>query len=119
MSLPDFLINEFEELVSKYPERRSGLIPALHRCQEELGGWITPEIMEDLGEFFGLEPIEIYGVKCGEAQLEVVDTDFPNQVCTPPADKFVLGVLRCDIETGGNAGGGFAGNTTNRVRLVR
>ncbi len=62
MSLPDALKSEFEQLVKKYPHRRAGLIPALHRCQEELDGWISPETMEDLAEFFGLEPVEVYGV---------------------------------------------------------
>lgn len=62
MALPQKLLAEFEELVKKYPERKSGLIPALHRCQEELGGWISPQTMEDLAAFFGLEPVEVYGV---------------------------------------------------------
>ena len=66
MALPDNLIAEFDELVKNYPEgkegKRSGLIPALHRCQEELGGWISPEIMEDLAGYFDLEPAEVYGV---------------------------------------------------------
>ena len=56
------LLSEFEELISHYPEKRAALIPALHRCQEDLGGWITPEIMEDLAELLGLEPVEVYGV---------------------------------------------------------
>lgn len=62
MALPDKLVAELEELVTHYPERRAGLIPALHRCQEELGGWISPETMEDCAAFFGLEPVEVYGV---------------------------------------------------------
>ncbi len=62
MALPEKLLREFEELVKKYPEKRAGLIPALHRCQEELGGWISPQTMEDLSAFFGLEPVEVYGV---------------------------------------------------------
>lgn len=62
MAFPDSLTREFDELVTHYPERRAALIPALHRCQEELGGWISPEIMEDCAEYFGLEPVEIYGV---------------------------------------------------------
>ncbi len=61
-ALTDALVKEFEELVTHYPERRAGLIPALHRCQEELGGWLTPDIMEDCAEFFGLEPVEVFGV---------------------------------------------------------
>ena len=62
MELPEELIREFDELVTHYPEKRAGLIPALHRCQEELGGWISPEIMEALAEYFDLSPAEVYGV---------------------------------------------------------
>ncbi|MBI5363620.1 MAG: NAD(P)H-dependent oxidoreductase subunit E [Planctomycetes bacterium] len=62
MALPQKLVSEFDQLVKKYPDRKSGLIPALHRCQEELGGWISPQIMEDLAAYFGLEPVEVYGV---------------------------------------------------------
>jgi NADH-quinone oxidoreductase E subunit len=62
MALPEKLVREFEELAKKYPDRKSALIPALHRCQEELGGWISPETMEDLAAFIGIEPVEVYGV---------------------------------------------------------
>ena len=62
MALPAKLTREFDELVQKYPERRAGLIPALHRCQEELGGWISPETLEDVAAYFGLEPVDVYGV---------------------------------------------------------
>jgi NADH-quinone oxidoreductase subunit E len=60
--LPPELVEEFEELITHYPDRRSALIPALHRCQEELGGWISPEIMEACAELFELEPVEVFGV---------------------------------------------------------
>ena len=63
MALPENLVAEFDELVTHYPEghegRRSGLIPALHRCQEELGGWISPDTMRDCAEYFDLEPVEV------------------------------------------------------------
>ena len=62
MALPANLVAEFDELVTHYPERRAGLIPALHRCQEELGGWISPGTMEDIAAYFELEPVEVYGV---------------------------------------------------------
>ena len=89
MALPESLIQEFEELVKKYPERRAGLIPALHRCQEDLGGWISPEIMEDLGEFFGLEPIGVYGV-----------ASFYPMFKLRPQGKHVIGIcenVACDL----------------------
>ncbi|MFM7298428.1 MAG: NAD(P)H-dependent oxidoreductase subunit E [Planctomycetota bacterium] len=62
MALSDKLQAEFTELVTHYPEKRAGLIPALHRCQEEQGGWLSPQAIEDLAEFFGLEPVEVFGV---------------------------------------------------------
>ena len=62
MVLPKKLTKEFDGLCKKYPERRAALIPALHRCQEELGGWISPEIMESLAEYFEMEAVEVYGV---------------------------------------------------------
>ncbi len=60
--LPEHLRSEFEELVSHYPERKAALIPALHRCQEELGGWLSPDTLEACADFFGLEPVEVFGV---------------------------------------------------------
>jgi NADH:ubiquinone oxidoreductase subunit E len=60
--LPESLLGELEELVTHYPHRRAALIPALHRCQEELGGWLSPETLEACAEFFELEPVEVFGV---------------------------------------------------------
>jgi NADH-quinone oxidoreductase subunit E len=62
MALPDTLIAEFDALVAKYPERRAALIPMLHRCQEELGGWISPTTMEGVAAYLELEPVEVFGV---------------------------------------------------------
>jgi NADH-quinone oxidoreductase subunit E len=62
MALPQNLVNEFDTLVKHYPERRAGLIPALHRCQEEQGGWLSPQTIEDLAAYFDLEPVEVFGV---------------------------------------------------------
>ncbi len=62
MALPETLLRELETIAGKYPQRRAALIPALHRCQEELGGWISPAVMEDLAAFFALEPVEVFGV---------------------------------------------------------
>jgi NADH-quinone oxidoreductase subunit E len=89
MAFPNNLIAEFDELVKKYPEKRAGLIPALHRCQEELGGWISPEIMEDCAEYFGLEPVEVYGV-----------ASFYPMFHLKPVGKHVVGICRnvsCDL----------------------
>jgi len=60
--LPQNLLREFDELVKNYPEKRAALILALHRAQEELGGWISPDTLEALAAYFDLEPVEVYGV---------------------------------------------------------
>ena len=62
VTLPDALVAELEELVTHYPQRRAALVPALHRCQEELGGWLSPETLEACARFFELEPVEVFGV---------------------------------------------------------
>ena len=61
-TLPQALVDELTELCTHYPERRAALIPALHRCQEELDGWLSPETMEAVAAFFELEPVEVFGV---------------------------------------------------------
>lgn len=60
--IPKELIAEIQELMGHYPKRRAALIPALHRCQEEMGGWLSPETLVALAELFGMEPVEVYGV---------------------------------------------------------
>jgi NADH-quinone oxidoreductase subunit E len=62
MALPARLAAEIDALAGRYPHARAALIPALHRCQAELGGWISPETMEDVAAHFGLEPVEVWGV---------------------------------------------------------
>ncbi len=89
MALPDKLVAEFDELVKNYPQRRAALIPALHRCQEELGGWISPGVMEDCAEYFQLEPVEVYGV-----------ASFYPMFHLKPVGEHVVGVchnISCDL----------------------
>lgn len=53
----------------------------------------------------------------------MIDTDHPaysSGLCAPPAsDKYVLGSLRCDMESSEVGGGGWVGVDTDRVRLVQ
>lgn len=89
MIIPQALRDELEELTTHYPQRRAALIPALHRCQEELGGWLSPEILEEVAEFFDLEPVEVYGV-----------ASFYPMFHLKPVGKHVVGVCRnisCDL----------------------
>lgn len=89
MALTEELRAEFEALARNYPERRAALIPALHRCQEELGGWLSPEVLESVADFFGLEPVDVYGVA----------SFYPMFRLRPPG-KHVVGVcmnIACDL----------------------
>jgi len=61
-ALPPELVAEFDALVRNYPERRAALIPMLHRCQEELGGWLSPDTMEAVAGYLDMEPVEVWGV---------------------------------------------------------
>lgn len=88
-SLPGALVSELDRLVTKYPEKRAALIPALHRCQEELGGWISPDTMEALAAYFAMEPVEVYGV-----------ASFYPMFRLRPGGKHVVGVchnISCDL----------------------
>jgi NADH-quinone oxidoreductase E subunit len=89
MALPEKLRAEFTELATHYPDKRAALIPALHRCQEELGGWISPETIEACAEFFELEPVEVYGV-----------ASFYPMFHLQPVGRHVIGVchnIACDL----------------------
>lgn len=52
---------EFQELLQKYPSKRSALIPALYIVQREMG-YVTPEGIEHVGKLLGMTPAQIYEV---------------------------------------------------------
>lgn len=52
---------QIEEIAKKYPEKRSGLLPALFIAQLEKG-WISSEIVEDLAKIFSLSPDDVLSV---------------------------------------------------------
>lgn len=49
------------ELVARYPERRSALIPILHEVQAEVGH-LSPEIVEWVAGYLGLSPADVMSV---------------------------------------------------------
>ena len=49
---------EFQELLQKYPSKRSALLPALYIVQRELG-YLTPEGIEYVGKLIGLTPAQV------------------------------------------------------------
>ncbi len=50
--------SRIQELIKKYPQKRSALIPALYVVQEEFG-YIPEPATEPVAELFGLSPAEI------------------------------------------------------------
>jgi NADH-quinone oxidoreductase subunit E len=52
---------KIEGLISKYPVRRSALIPSLHVVQAD-AGYVSSEAMQEVAQIFGLSPNEVYEV---------------------------------------------------------
>lgn len=50
---------EYEAILTRYPEKRAALLPALHLAQREFG-WISPEVMQYLSDLMGIPVTEIY-----------------------------------------------------------
>jgi len=49
------------ELVARYPEKRSALIPILHEVQAEVG-YLSPEAVEWVAGYLGLSPADVMSV---------------------------------------------------------
>ena len=49
-----------EEIIGRYPVRRSALIPLLHLAQEQ-DGYVTDDAMEHIAELVGITPAEVLG----------------------------------------------------------
>ena len=48
------------EIIARYPQPRSALIPLLHLAQEQ-SGYVTPAAMQQVGELVGASPAEVLG----------------------------------------------------------
>ncbi len=51
----------FDVLVTRYPEKRSALIPILHEVQAEVG-YLSPEAIESVAGFLGLSAADVMSV---------------------------------------------------------
>jgi len=78
------LLKQFEEVVSRYPEKRqkSALLPILHLVQAEYG-WLSVDAMEKVAAYLRIEPIEVYEV-----------ATFYTMFFLEPKGKYVLEVCR-------------------------
>ena len=48
------------DIIDRYPIRKSALIPLLHLAQEQ-EGWVTDEAMSHIAEIIGITPAEVLG----------------------------------------------------------
>lgn len=49
-----------QEIISRYPRKKSALIPLLHLAQEQ-DGWVTDDAMEHIAELVEVTPAEVLG----------------------------------------------------------
>jgi NADH-quinone oxidoreductase subunit E len=57
-------LKKVQQLIGRYPQGRekSALIPVLHMAQEELGGYLSVDVMDYVAALLGIQPIEVYEV---------------------------------------------------------
>jgi NADH-quinone oxidoreductase subunit E len=83
---------KIHRLFSHYPEgqKKSALLPVLHMAQEELGGYLSVDVMDYVAGLLDVQPIEVYEAatfysmfyleKVGKYVLEVCHTG-PCAIC--------------------------------------
>jgi NADH-quinone oxidoreductase subunit E len=60
MRLSDHNVVVAQEIIARYPKRKSALIPLLHLGQEQ-NGYVTEDAMRHIAELIGVTPAEVYG----------------------------------------------------------
>lgn len=50
--------DEMKKLEPRYPTKVALLLPALHTAQEEMG-WLSPEVLEEIGAYIGIHPAQV------------------------------------------------------------
>jgi NADH-quinone oxidoreductase subunit E len=85
-------MEKVRKIMGRYPEGRqkSALLPVLHIAQEELGGYLSVDVMDYVAGILSLQPIEVYEVatfytqfyleKTGRYIIEVCHTG-PCAIC--------------------------------------
>jgi len=64
LQLSQHLRDEIDRWVAKFPpdRKRSAVISALRAAQHENNGYLTAPIMDAIGAYLGLPPIQVYEV---------------------------------------------------------
>jgi NADH-quinone oxidoreductase subunit E len=104
------VLEKVRSLIARYPEgqQKSALLPVLHIAQEELGGYLSVDVMDYVASLLGIQPIEVYEVatfysmfyldKMGKFVIEVCHTG----PCAISGGEQILAHLRdvLDIKPG-------------------
>ncbi|TSA28058.1 MAG: NAD(P)H-dependent oxidoreductase subunit E [Bacteroidetes bacterium] len=78
-------LKKVRELIQQYPEgkQKSALLPVLHMAQEELGGYLSVDVMDYVASLLQLNPIEVFEV-----------ATFYSMFYLEPVGKYVIEVCR-------------------------
>jgi NADH-quinone oxidoreductase subunit E len=78
--LPETSYRQIQDLIGKYPKKRSALIPSLQLVQKEFG-YLSHETIGEIARIFDLSPIEVHEV-----------TSFYSMLYRKPVGKYVIQV---------------------------
>jgi NADH-quinone oxidoreductase subunit E len=78
-------LEKVEKIISRYPQkqRKSALLPLLHIAQEELGGYLSVNVMDYVAGILNIQPVEVYEV-----------ATFYSQFYTEKRGRFVIEICR-------------------------
>lgn len=71
--------DEIQEIVGHYPQKRAALLPLLYLAQDEYGGWLPREALEEVARILELDPTDVYAV-----------SEFYSLFYHEPVGKFVI-----------------------------
>ena len=78
-------LQKIREIMHRYPDgqQKSALLPVLHIAQEELGGFLSADLMDYVASLLNLQPSEVYEV-----------ATFYSMFNLDPVGKYVIDVCR-------------------------
>ncbi len=107
MTFGEQVEREFAAILTRYPDKRSALLPFLHLVQREQGH-LSPAAMEEVARRLHLHPVEVLEVATfytwfnlkpvGKQRLQVCH----NVTCTLMGAERIIGTLKAELEIGEN-----------------
>ncbi|MCX6244427.1 MAG: NADH-quinone oxidoreductase subunit NuoE [Bacteroidetes bacterium] len=64
VAFSDATLEKIGVIISHYPEgqQKSALLPVLHIAQQELGGYLSVDVMDRVASLLNIQPVEVYEV---------------------------------------------------------